>query len=687
MARERDGVVSTVVRYDVDEQSVREAAASPEKVTASLREMQRALEASGSRSAIAIRETIDEFERLRAEVNALSTDIRAIPDPEVGDIVGRRGRAPERRRPGALETTDRVGTVGSQIAGGLGGSELGNALGLVGDLAGSVQSLGIAGGVTALAVGGISIALTEFNKVVEAGKRQLAAALQAQNAYFNAVANFTSTEAQARIEELNRQQTLLLEQLAVVSGQAADAARQQQDTFGTVGDDLVRLFTDTPAEELSAEFERLNTQLQQTQNENTRLQQGLEANAFAANDAAEAAERAAEAERALANERLRALNERIGIEQRVSELARTGNQAQLDSLFESIQSQATIISRALRELEASDDFSEEANNQIIAYRDQLRALGLEYELLGQRAAPLIAQREAEAAAQERALLASEALFEATTNTVAAQEAAAGAAMALADAQNEVNRRLEQVRQQAADREAEIVATAAKDIARIESEGAASRQKVVEDDQKATARILKRFSRTFQQAVGERDALAGRQAVLARDDENEAQKDALTERQRDLESSLKKQVEATRQRGQEQLAAARDNARRALQVELDRANSELNTRRQAFQRAQVDLLNAQAGERAIRAQGYAQAAADVFSAAVNIGRQFAAGITSAVRGSITSGTGGGRAVPVATGIRANGISINVYGNTSADIRNAVDRQLVAAFRNARTVLEG
>jgi len=71
---------------------------------------------------------------------------RAVRDVEdaLEDIDGKRVRVDidvnEERIRNRLDTVDRIGTVGSQVAGGLGNSGLGNAANLVGDLASSLAT-------------------------------------------------------------------------------------------------------------------------------------------------------------------------------------------------------------------------------------------------------------------------------------------------------------------------------------------------------------------------------------------------------------------------------------------------------------------------------------------------------------------------------------------------------------------
>lgn len=95
----------------------------------------------------------NEVEQLRAELLRLD-DVKVTPTVEVQD-----GSGSGIRGNSALNTVDRFGRFGTQIAGGFGNSGLGNAVGLIGDVADSFGTLGVAGGAAALAVGGLSLAI------------------------------------------------------------------------------------------------------------------------------------------------------------------------------------------------------------------------------------------------------------------------------------------------------------------------------------------------------------------------------------------------------------------------------------------------------------------------------------------------------------------------------------------------
>ena len=174
-------------------------------------------------------------------------------------------------------------------------------LGGIGSLAGGagLGALGTAAGIAAPAVIAVAVALDGFNKSLAENKRRLDAALQAQDAYYSATQTLTTKEAQDRIAALQTQKAAQEQQLAETQN-ALDAGFQGvqrivggQVTF--VGDALARIFdSQSGASDLRATAEKQQTALNATTDEMTRLTQGVESGAFAANDASAAEQRRGE---------------------------------------------------------------------------------------------------------------------------------------------------------------------------------------------------------------------------------------------------------------------------------------------------------------------------------------------------------------------------------------------------------
>jgi len=104
--------------------------------------------AQGEQSVV---EMQNEVEELRRDLLALD-NVTVTPTVDVQDASGT-----GIRNNNALNTVDRFGRFGTQIAGGFGNSGLGNIVGLVGDVADSFSTLGVVGGAAALSIGAVSL--------------------------------------------------------------------------------------------------------------------------------------------------------------------------------------------------------------------------------------------------------------------------------------------------------------------------------------------------------------------------------------------------------------------------------------------------------------------------------------------------------------------------------------------------
>lgn len=239
----------------------------------------------------------------------------------------------------------------------------------------SLAQVGVLGGVAAAAFVAIAVAADQFNKTIEVGKRRLDAAIAAQNAYYQAVATLTSQEARERLESLRLQQEAQRQQLeeSRAAQEGAFAGVQQivggQVTF--IGDAIARLFDNqTPVAQLRDAAEKAEVQLNTTNDEITRLEQGLQEGAFAANDAREAEERLAR-EREEAADRI--LQMELGLARDTTRaLGMTAEQRREEA--NSIRSQIAGLEQYIENNHLSQDALKALNTEITDLQNRLAAI-------------------------------------------------------------------------------------------------------------------------------------------------------------------------------------------------------------------------------------------------------------------------------------------------------------------------
>lgn len=115
----------------------------------------------------------------------------------------------------------------------------------------------------------------------------------------------------------------------------------------------------------------------------------------------------------------------------------------------------------------------------------------------------------------------------------------------------------------------------------------NRQKIAEDNAKAIAKIEREFSRSYADAIANRDAVAAAKAIQRRADELA-----------DLEEARQEQQKALSRAYEDALQAAREAQAKALRQEQERYAKELTTVQRAQQLALVAVQNAKNAEVAI-----------------------------------------------------------------------------------------
>lgn len=216
---------------------------------------------------------------------------RAVRDVEdaLEDIDGKRVRVDidvnEDRIRSRLDTVDRIGSVGSQIAGGLGGGELGNSAGLVGDLAGAFATMNPFVIAATGAIAGLTVGIQVLNSTTEEAENDLKAASSAADIYYDAVRNLSSDDVlNELIPSLQRDTDVLEMQLA--EGRAALEANitPAGELLANVAAGL-GVSAATTLNEFRAQLDELEQTINTNEHAVARLKTGLENGAFAYNDA------------------------------------------------------------------------------------------------------------------------------------------------------------------------------------------------------------------------------------------------------------------------------------------------------------------------------------------------------------------------------------------------------------------
>lgn len=248
----------------------------------------------------------------------------------------------------------------------------------------------------------------------------------------------------------------------------------------------------------------------------------------------------------------------------------------------------------------------------------------------------------------------EAYLDAITDTVEAQEKAFEAQQAFAEAEAEHQQRLADIQEAAQDR----IAAADEDLAE-------RREKIAKDNADRIAKIERDFTRTYQRAIGDRDAVAASQALQARNDALDDLKNATDEQNATLRKAYEKAI-----------AAATNAANKAVEIENRRAAKQLSTLAQAEQRALILVQNFKNAELAVyqsRMLSIQSVAQISLSATEGYFRSFFNNVATAAQAAIRS-TSSNAYQAYRSGERAN---------LTGMVNQAVNRQVNVLFSGQRT----
>jgi len=238
--------------------------------------------------------TMKEFADLRAEVKATADEIDGLGSG-AGGAVGFSGR----------RAGESVGNIAA-LAGQFGGAETAAPIRAIADisrvsealpqLVEQVVALGPAALIAAPALVGITLAVGEFTKELQAGKDALDKAIAADNAYYKAVTDLSSSQVKAEIDAKQRRNAVLKEQITEELRVTNQGAQDTVDNFSGIFDAVGLLFgsgTEQATKNIAiqgttgsliANLKLLNDEYAANETAIQRLTDGLKDGAFSAND-------------------------------------------------------------------------------------------------------------------------------------------------------------------------------------------------------------------------------------------------------------------------------------------------------------------------------------------------------------------------------------------------------------------
>ncbi len=514
-------------------------------------------------SADAIR-AASETDDWAAALKRVSTELSAIgaSDSEIKQVArslataqsSTRGGGGTRTGGGNVETVDRLGSTGSQILSGLGQGELANVAGLVGDVAGSIGSLGVAGIAGAAALGAVTIAMAEYNRQIDVQKKGLEAALTAQDRYIESLKNLNTQQAQ---ESLDSERENLRFLVAEANNVQAQIWEVWDNLVAEEGEATARLLTavGSPFAAMEERLAGLNQQIEASEGYLLRLRNGLEAGAFATNDAAEAEAR-------LAAERDKLAQITVSAAVRADQLTTEQRTQRIDE-----------INREIELLQLFGNASAETQAQVANLTAEADGLRMVFNSTADAA---------KAAADAQKLLSDQ-----TDNFLDAQAATVAAQEALFKAQEDAAKVYDKYMTDTL----EISRKAEEQYQQIVADSGDKRTDIVQKTEDQIAKIQRDAGRELFNAVAERDALAAYLAAQQATDELADEKKAQADQLKEQEKAQAKQLDSLR-KSVDQQVRTRDMQYR----------NEQSVTAQAALRAQIDLMNSKNVENAIAANG-------------------------------------------------------------------------------------
>lgn len=544
-------VVQTVLKYIVDDASVKKAVASSQQVAtankaaaSSVNDVFAKAFTQGKTSSdvlsAALGRQVKTVEDMTEAYDALEKQINGTADA-AQKVAGSTGAATSSIDTFGLPTQQAIRTTGLGRLGNIlrfagqaglpGGREASGALELGGAATALGSSLGevaLAAGVAGIALGAVALAFDAFDKSAQASKRTLDAAIGAQDIYYTALGESTTAQVKDQIDGLKRSQPALKQQINETQKAIDSAFAQEVANFGggALGDALARAADaagKTPYEQLKKQLDELNATYESNRQGLVRLDQGLANDAFHLNDLAQQAEDASKALDAAAKSeeqrRIAATESGIQFQQQLYQLAAGGTADDATKVAQQLIQESDAISKSLGYLEKHAGDSDAAAQEFLNATDKIRQASIELQRIDLDAVSAVVENtNIKLAADIAAINAKEAEAE---------------AIALDDKNAKLNA-------------AQVKADA--DLVKLAADTADKR-----------AKIERTYARSAAEAIQDRDAVALDKARTKRDDDLADLKDATAKQRKTIKQGLKDQQDTIELAYQKQLTTARKQA--------------------------------------------------------------------------------------------------------------------------------
>lgn len=401
---------------------------------------------------------------------------------------------------------------------------------------------GLAGfvGVLGVAMVGLAVVVENFTKGIEESKKVLTGALSAQDAYYKALGENTSAQVATQLDELKDRRDLLRQQRDETQAARDQAFALAQQLPG--GDPLARaleLAGLAPGAQLQEQLDKLNAEFTATDQTITRLQQGLESNVFAANDAAAAYEQLIETQVEGAQLVLRA--NQLTAEEREDRIGQL--RSEFDILEELVHAEGTTYA---------------ARQQLT---EQQQDIGREIEALTSVTDSYADTLEREEAAKKALTDRNDQIIDLVDQEVALREDLLEVQQKAADILAKREEDIADLREDAADK-----------AAQREEDLGERRAEIAENSADRIAKIERDANRSRQTAIGERDAYAYKQAEQRRADALEDQATADDKQLKNLQKQQEKAAKVESDGLEKRIARLIRDSQRQVDIENQKARN-------------------------------------------------------------------------------------------------------------------
>ncbi len=613
MANNKKQVAETILRYTVDERSVRNAMAANEDIEDLFGKTSKA-ELTAADAAKKINQQFAELARAKAiggitdetirlanetgdwskalasvsdelsNIGASASEIERVADAlaEAQDSASRIDTSglsvPTSGGGGAnrLDTLDRLGSAGSQILGGLGQGEAANVAGLIGDAVSATSLFGPAAAGVTIALGAATAAVSVYTNALEKSAERA-------GTYSDAVQQAFEAGTSAQINALIQQQENDLQVLEATRGALEDKASEARDQLAITLDDTSENLTnflnnlagaptdysqfdlETSLEGYQRELGNVNADLDIGRIRLEAYRDILEGAGVATSDAEAAAAEAAAA-------RDRQVQIELSAAQEAEALTSEGRRERIQSL---IQEREQL--QAAAEMEGiSADYKAQLLEQTDELNLRINVLSQDMDTAAD-SADRLAQAQAELKQiQENASEATDMVFEANTKVTEAYKSALEATNAYNKSLFEHEAALNEIETNTLAKREELQSKADEDLLKSQ---AATQKKILD--------ITKKTNATLSNAIAARDVLTYIMAKESQKDQLQQEEDSYKEREKELQATLRQQL------------ADQDKANReAINRENQRWEQERQLRVRANQQAIADTQNAENAQRAV-----------------------------------------------------------------------------------------